>query len=407
MLCGEPLALSVMVMAAVSAPVAAGVKWPWMVQFAPPATLVPQLFENTNEEASAPVTAMLVMARGPVPVLVSVTDCDALVTPTRSPAKIRLLADRDTAGGVRPVPDSEMLCGEPLALSVMVMAAVSAPVVAGVKWPWMAQFAPAATLVPQLFENTNEEASVPVTAMLVMTRGPVPVLVSVTDCDALVTPTRSPAKDKLLADRDTAGGVAPLPLREIDCGELDALSVMVMAAVSAPVVAGVKWPWMVQFAPAATLVPQLFANTNEEASVPVTAMLVMARGPVPVLVSITDCDGLVTPGWTEPKERLVVERVTTAGVRPVPLREIDCGELAALSVMVMAAVSAPVVAGVKWPWMVQFAPAATLVPQLFANTKEEASVPVTAMLAMARGAVPVLVSVTDCDALVDPRRSLP
>jgi hypothetical protein len=205
MLCGEPLALSVMVTAAVSAPVAAGVKWPWMVQLAPPATLVPQLFANTNEEASAPVTAMLVMAKGPVPVLVSVTDCDALVTPTGSPAKDKLLADRDTAGGVRPVPDSAMLCGEPLALSVMVTAAVSAPVAAGVKWPWMVQFAPAATLVPQLFANTNEEASAPVTAMLVMVKGPVPVLVSVTDCDALVAPGSTVPNERLVAESVTAG----------------------------------------------------------------------------------------------------------------------------------------------------------------------------------------------------------
>ena len=85
-----------------------------------------------------------------------------------------------------PVPLREMLCGEPLALSVMVTAALSAPVVVGVKWPWMVQLAPPATLVPQLFANTNEEASVPVTAMLVMSKGAVPVLVSVTDCDALV-----------------------------------------------------------------------------------------------------------------------------------------------------------------------------------------------------------------------------
>jgi hypothetical protein len=65
---------------------------------------------------------------------------------------------------------------------------------------------------------------------------------------------------------------------------------------------------MEQFAPAATLVPQLFANPNEEASAPVTAMLVIARGAVPVLVSVTDCDALVAPNLTEPNERPVAER---------------------------------------------------------------------------------------------------
>jgi len=123
-----------------------------------------------------------------------------------------------------------------------VMAAVSAPVVAGVKWPWIVQFAPAATLVPQPFANTNDEAFVPVTAMLAMFRIPVPVLVSVTDCDALVDPTCWVPKDKLLADRDTAGAPLPVPLKAIDCGELGALSVMVTAAVIAPAVAGAKWP---------------------------------------------------------------------------------------------------------------------------------------------------------------------
>jgi hypothetical protein len=69
-----------------------------MVQLAPAATLVPQLLANRNEEASVPVNAMLVMVKGAVPVLVSVTDCDALVDSTSWPAKVKLVADRDTAG---------------------------------------------------------------------------------------------------------------------------------------------------------------------------------------------------------------------------------------------------------------------------------------------------------------------
>jgi hypothetical protein len=52
---------------------------------------------------------------------------------------------------------------------------------------------------------------------------------------------------------------------------------------------------MVQLAPIARLDPQLFANTNEEAFVPVTAMLVMASTELPVLVSVTLCEALVVP----------------------------------------------------------------------------------------------------------------
>jgi hypothetical protein len=170
-----------------------------------------------------------------------------------------------------------MLCGDPLALSVIVIAAVSAPVVAGVKWPWIVQFAPAARLDPQLFANMNDDASLPVMLILVMDRVVPPVLVKVTLWEALVVPTAWVPNDRLVADRDTAGGVVPVPVREIDCGESLALSVMVIAAVSAPEVVGPKCPWMVQFAPAATLDPQLFANANEEASAPVTAMLLIVR----------------------------------------------------------------------------------------------------------------------------------
>jgi hypothetical protein len=50
---------------------------------------------------------------------------------------------------------------------------------------------------------------------------------------------------------------------------------------------------MVQFAPIARLEPQLFANTNEEAFVPVTAMLVIASTELPVLVRVTLCERLV------------------------------------------------------------------------------------------------------------------
>jgi hypothetical protein len=104
-----------------------------MVQFAPIARLDPQLFANSNEEASAPVTAILVMASIELPVLVRVTLCEALVVPTSWVPNERLVADSDTVVELTPVPLREMVCGEPLALSVMVTAAVRAPAATGVK----------------------------------------------------------------------------------------------------------------------------------------------------------------------------------------------------------------------------------------------------------------------------------
>ena len=188
MLCGEPAPLSVIVTAAFSAPAAVGAKCPWMVQLAPTVRLVPQVLAKTNEDAFAPVTAMLVIANAAVPVLVMVTDCDPLDVPTVVEGYDRLVAESVT-GGSTPAPLSAILCGELLALSVMAMAAVNAPVVAGAKWPWMVQFAPAAKVAPQVFAKTNEDASAPVKAMLVIDKVAVPVLVIVTEWDMLEDPT--------------------------------------------------------------------------------------------------------------------------------------------------------------------------------------------------------------------------
>jgi hypothetical protein len=84
----------------------------------------------------------------------------------------------------------------------------------------MLQFAPAARLVPQLFRNANADAFVPVTAMLLILTAPAPVLVSVTDCDALVAPTGTLPKDKLVAESDTVALLValliPVPVNAMD-----------------------------------------------------------------------------------------------------------------------------------------------------------------------------------------------
>jgi hypothetical protein len=391
-----------MVMAAVSAPVAVGLKWPWMVQLAPDATEVPQLFPNTKEEAFVPVTAMLVIVRVTPPVLVNVTDCEELDVPTGSLPKDKLVAESETAAGLTPVPVRVIDCGDPAALSVMVMAAVSAPKTVGLKWPWMVQLAPDATEAPQLFPNAKEDAFVPVTAMLEMVRVAPPVLVNVTDCEALDVPTGSLPKDKLVAESETAAGLTPVPVRVIDCGDPAPLSVMVMAAVSAPAAVGSKWPWMVQLAPDATEAPQLFPNAKEDAFVPVTAMLEMVRVAPPVFVRVTDCEALEVPTGSLPKVKLVADSDTAGAAMPVPLNATECGDPLALSVMETAAVSAPAAVGAKCPWIVQFAPAARLVPQLLPNANEDAFVPVTATLEMVSVPLPMFVRVIDCDALVAP-----
>jgi len=92
------------------------------------------VFENTKEEASNPVTAMFEMVSGTAPLFVNVTDCEALCTPTAILPNVRLVADR-VGAGANPVPLSAMVCGEPLASSVMVTVAVNGPSALGFKVP--------------------------------------------------------------------------------------------------------------------------------------------------------------------------------------------------------------------------------------------------------------------------------
>jgi len=120
-------------------------------------------------------------------------------------------------------------------------------------------------------------------------------LVNVTVCGAVEAPTASLPNDTLMADSNTTGGLKPIPLSMMLCGELSALSVSVTADASVPAAVGANARVMVHVPPAATLVPQVFEDTNEEAFVPVNCMLAMVSGPRPVLVNVTVCVKLVVP----------------------------------------------------------------------------------------------------------------
>lgn len=68
-------------------------------------------------------------------------------------ATVRLVDPEETEIGVlelAPVPLRATLCGEPVALSVMVRLPFRVPVAVGVKVTEIVQLAPAATLVPQV-----------------------------------------------------------------------------------------------------------------------------------------------------------------------------------------------------------------------------------------------------------------
>ena len=98
--CGEPLALSATSSAAVSAPVAAGLKVTEIVQLALAANVVPQVVVSVKEEASTPpiVIPPVLISRVAAPVFFSVTTWTALDDPTLVVGKVRAVGVRETVG---------------------------------------------------------------------------------------------------------------------------------------------------------------------------------------------------------------------------------------------------------------------------------------------------------------------
>jgi len=96
---------------------------------------------------------------------------------------------------------------------------------------------------------------------------------------------------------------------------------------------------------------------------------------------------------------VVIEGAATDVMEPVPVSEIVCGLLEALSVSVSVPVRVPAAVGVNFTLIVQLAPAATELPQVPSPAKAKS--PLKAALNV-RVALPVLVSVVNCAPLLVP-----
>ncbi len=84
------------------------------------------------------------------------------------------------AGGVTPTPVSELLWGDPGALSLTVSVAASVPTEVGLNVTEMLQDAPAASELPHIFEvTTNTDALAPPRETEVIVRVALPEFVSV------------------------------------------------------------------------------------------------------------------------------------------------------------------------------------------------------------------------------------
>jgi hypothetical protein len=146
--CGLPAALSEMVTVAVRLPAAAGVNVTLIVQFSSAGSELPQVEVSANSAALAPVTAMLVKSKVPLPLFVRVTVWAAELVPTNWLPKVRVLRERPTPAEV-PVPVRLTVWGLPVALSVNTIEAVRAPAALGVNVTLTVHWADGASEEPQ------------------------------------------------------------------------------------------------------------------------------------------------------------------------------------------------------------------------------------------------------------------
>jgi len=215
-------------------------------------------------------------------------------------------------GGVAPVPLRETVCGEPVALSVMLMAPLRLPTEVGINVTEILQFAPAARELPHVCVSAKS----PDALIEAIVSAAFPEFVSVMACAALVEPVACEAKVRLVGASVTAGAT-PLPVNVIVSGESAALSVRVIAAVLAPTADGVKPTMIVQLAPAATLGVQVFVSVKSEALAPPIAILEKMSGTGPVFVTVTDWPVAALPTRLLPNPTLL-ELMETTGVPAVP-----------------------------------------------------------------------------------------
>lgn len=185
------------------------------------------------------------------------------------------------------------------------------------------------------------------------------------------------------------------------------MSAMLRVAVSSPVAVGVNVTPIMQLAFAAKVpvglqgVEPLLASAKLLLFSPVIEKLVKFTGPVPVLITVTFCAGLVELTVCDANVSDVGDTVTVAGpFTAVPVNVTVCGLPVALSVNVIAPVRVPAAVGLNAIWKVHGA-ASTAIAGHCAVVAPEKS-PVIAMLANVTFTFPLFDIVTVCVALVVP-----
>ena len=108
-------------------------------------------------------------------------------------------------GGAVATPVSELVCGEPGALSLTESVAASVPAEVGSNVTEMVQDAPAASVLPQVLVLIKAALLVPVRLMPAIASGALPGLVSIAFCVADVVPCRRSKSESEAGVRVAAG----------------------------------------------------------------------------------------------------------------------------------------------------------------------------------------------------------
>jgi hypothetical protein len=198
--CGLSSALSVTTMLPPRDQAAVGLNVTVIVHDDPAATPPVQLLVCEK----SPVTVIALTVNVAVPGLLTVMGFVELLLPTNTPVKLRL-AGPTVAAAATPVPLKGTVCGLPVALSLILSEDDRLPVFPGVNVTLIVQLAFTASVFPHVWV-CEKYALLPVVILIVVNdRVAVPVLVSVTTCALLLTPTIWLPKLRLVGDSVTTG----------------------------------------------------------------------------------------------------------------------------------------------------------------------------------------------------------
>jgi len=183
-------------------------------------------------------------------------------------------------------------------------------------------------------------------------------------------------------------------------------SVTLKAAERGPLAVGENVIPMVQVAPPARAVPQVFEPMlKSPAFVPVIAMLERGIDALLALDTVTFCAAVVVPAWAVPKFSLA--GLTVIAV-PTPVSAAVCGLAGSESETLNAADRVPIAVGENVTLTVQLAPLAKEEPQVFELIlKSAALAPVMAILEIEIEAEAEFETVTILAALVAPVGTIP